>query len=137
MTVFRWIVLIPGAILSWYAALFLGLSALLALDRFCPPEYMVSGKCMTSYAVMAEAALITLFSGVSAIFVVLTSVLIAPTHKILVALVALVVGAIVATVMLISTGFEAWCEFLSAILMGSAASYFTVRRLKLRPAIDA
>lgn len=122
----------PGAILAWYVALFLGIIAVDIRDSLCPSEYMVSGMCTGIFGKITISALVVFFSGLSALLVVIASALIAPTNKGVVAITALVVGSVVASVFLFESDFEFWKEFVSAIIVGGATCYFVVRKQPIR-----
>ena len=122
--------MIPGAILSWYVALVLGLISLGIRDSLCPSENLVSGVCMGDFVELTTDILTITFSGISAILVVVTSVLIAPSNRVTIARTAFVAGSIAAAVFLYQLEFEVWREFVSAILFGGATSYFTVNKLR-------
>lgn len=128
MTAIRWILLVPIAILAWYVAFFFGIVALDIRDSLCPSEYMVSGMCKGPFGRITMKLLMVLFSGISAIFVVASSALVAPTHKGIVAITAFVVGSGAAAIFLFGSKFEFWQEFISAVLFGGATCYIFVRR---------
>ena len=130
LTIFRWILLIPGAVLAWYLALFLGLLANSLRKSLCPDEYMISGMCTGLFGEITLDVLLVLFSGISAFFVVGSSALIAPAHKGAVAIAAFLIGGGVAGFFLVDSQFVAWMEFVSAITFGAATCYFVVRRYR-------
>jgi ABC-type antimicrobial peptide transport system permease subunit len=136
LTIIRWILLVPGAILAWYVALFLGIVALDIRDSLCPSEYMVSGMCTGLFGKITFDTLMVFFSGISALLVVIASTLIAPTNKGIVAITAFVVGSVVASVFLFGSDFELWKEFVSAITVGGATCYFIVRKQPIRRRVE-
>jgi hypothetical protein len=127
---------VPGAILAWYVALFLGIVAMGVRDYFCPSEYMVSGMCTGPFGETTFSALVVLFSGISALFVVITSAVIAPKYKGYMAAAALVVGSVVAAVFLLSSNFDFWKEFVSAITFGVVTCYFVLRKHPIQPKVE-
>jgi hypothetical protein len=123
-SVFRWILVVPSAVVAWYFA-FLG-------SVFA---YLV-GPCMNSdvpQPVFCEAAWFDAFKrgqifcgvGLSAVFVVCVSAVMAPSHRAAVAWTAVSIGTIVASVM----GYRAerLAEGLVAIACGVLAALFVSR----------
>ena len=127
--VLRWTAIIPACILAWYVALFVGIYILGIVDGFCPPDQVISGFCQASWYPTAERVVICFGTALSAILVVLTAAIIAPTNRILVSRLALGVGAVIATVMAIQLG--TYLELISALAAGTlgvlAVGYFAHR----------
>lgn len=98
-----------------------------------PFEYVVSGACTGIFGETMTDVITVFFAGVSALFVVSASALIAPTNKGVVAIAAFIVGFGVAGIFLCATDFETWKEFISAIIVGAATCYSVVRRQPIRP----
>jgi len=116
MRVLRWIALVPAAIAAWYVAFFAGLHLLSIVDSYCPPELVVSGTCTADWYPTAEQIVICVGVGLSAFLVILTTAIVAPSHKVLFSRIALGVGVLVAAVMGIAAG--AYYELASAVLVG-------------------
>ena len=126
----RWLALIPACIAAWWVALFAGLFLHSVLLSFCPPEMTDSGIfCDAEWYPAAKRILICFGAALSAVFVVLTAAIVAPSHRILVSFIAFGVGAVVATVMAAQIG--RYAELASALAAGILASFavtLTVRR---------
>ena len=41
----RWVLILPSAVVAWFAALLVGMLALSLAEHLCPPENVVSGTC--------------------------------------------------------------------------------------------
>lgn len=91
-SIIRWVLLIPSAIVAWYVAFVLGVISQGIHESACPSEDMLFGMCSGILGKMTINTFIVLFSGISAIFVVAASVMVAPSRKDTVAIVALVCG---------------------------------------------
>jgi hypothetical protein len=118
-SVIRWLLLVPSVVAAWYFAVFVSIVLREVVVGRCfgsdapPPEY-----CQASWfprEFLADALL--LFGvGLSAVVVVAVAAVVAPSHKRHVAWVALVAGAILATVM--GYGIGAVAEVAVAIAAG-------------------
>lgn len=123
----RWLLVIPSAVVAWYAAHVLGISTLSLFENFCPMEKMLSGACVAAWWQPLESGIVVLFSGVSAVLVVLCATLTAPGRKRAVAIIAYLTGAAVASWWLIQA-WEIWKEYIAALLFGGATCYYLAHR---------
>jgi hypothetical protein len=116
-------------------ALFAGIYLDGVLFSFCPPNLVAYGMfCDAEWFPAAERSLICFGAASSAVLVVLTAAFVAPSRKIVVALIALAVGAVVAAAMAIPHG--KYAEFLSAVTAGALAALavaLVVRRSQRKP----
>lgn len=116
MKLFRWLMVVPSGFIAWYVVLFIGVAFLGATEIFCPKNLMVSGSCMADWWEVAYKTILILFSGLSAIGVVIFPALVAPSHKNKIALLSYSVGAVFAFWFAVS--LEAWFELVSALMFG-------------------
>ena len=112
----RWFAVVPSAILAWYVAFIFGLVLVSGVGRLCPPEEVVSGQCGAWWYPYGERAIILFSVGLSAFLVVVCATAVSPTHRVHVAWLAYVSGAVVAVYFVSQT--SAVGEFIAAILAG-------------------
>lgn len=92
MTILRWLLLIPAAVLGWYVGVLVAITVYEVGDGFCPAAQVVSGMCHASwFGVFSDVALV-LGSSVCGALVVLFPTLMAPYGRIRVAWMAYVCG---------------------------------------------
>jgi hypothetical protein len=126
------LLVIPSAVVAWYIALVLGLLTRGLVENFCPPTEMVSGVCVAAWWQPVESTIFVLFSGISAVFVVLCAAVTAPRRKREVVLIAYLTGAVVASWWLIQA-WDIWKEFVAAILFGGVTCYYLMHRYSTVP----
>lgn len=131
IAILRWLAIVPACILSWYFALFFGIYLHGTLDKFCPPELVVSGFCTASWYPTAERSVICLGVALSAFLVAAAAAAVAPAQRLLVSRIALGIGTIVAAWMAVKTG--SYLEFVCAPLSGFVAT-LTVTAVSSRAA---
>ena len=124
--VIRWICVAPVAIAGWYATVFSGMFLLSLLNDWCPYGEVVSGLCNAPWFKYADNILFPVFAGLSASFVVLLASWVAPTRKMIIAVVAYVSGAVIAVSMGIKLG--AWLELAAAMGAGLVIVFLVYRR---------
>ncbi len=118
IAVLRFTLILPVAALSWFATFMAGIFTEISIKRhFCPGAYQRGMKleCTISYADEISSSLFLLFVALSAVVVVGSAVLIAPTHKLRCGIAIYCVGALFATLLAIEFGPSTW---LSAIIAG-------------------
>jgi len=92
--VLRWILVVPAAVAGWWLAFAIGLWLHFYLEKaLCPPEDIVSGFCHNHNVVLFLKVLKHAAVGVSAIVVCVVSPIVAPSHKTIVAVIALLAGS--------------------------------------------
>ena len=124
----RWSAIVPAVLAVWWLTMLLGFGLLEVAIRFCPTEQLVSGVCMAPWYQYVEAAVIAGCAGIAAASIIAVSVLLAPSHRLIVASVVLTGGAVVAAYMGATT--EMWSSLGSAMVAGVIAWYaiFSRRR---------
>ena len=122
----RWLALVPAAAVGWYASLIAGLLARGVLMSFCPPDKMVSGLCGASWYAPAEDLLICFFAGIAAALIVALTTFVAPSRKVTVAFVVLLLGSLFAVVM--GSQVQAYGPMISAVFAGTLAALLLRRR---------
>lgn len=98
----------------------MGLTAVEVIKSFCPAEQMISGLCIAPWFSTAKSFVIVLFSGISAVFVIVSAYFLAPNYKVKVAVIALLLGVLVASYFFYESG--AWLEYMIAIVCGVMAT---------------
>jgi len=127
MQLFRWVMVVPAGVLSWYVALFAGVMAASALDHFCPADQMESGMCIAWWHRYAVDTIVIVFAAIAAFLVVLCATLAAPSHKLKVAWVAFSSGCVFALYAVSQT--KAVAAFIAAVLSGLVAVFCVARNL--------
>ena len=121
LPILRWLAIVPGCVASWYLALVVGLLLHSQIDRFCPPDLMVSGFCTASWYPAIERIVICLGAALSAFLVVVTAAVVAPAHRVAVSRFVLATGAAVAIWMGVRT--DAYLELAFALIAGLLAAW--------------
>ena len=116
----RWFLLIPVALLGYYAALVSGMAVLTLAESFCPPDAIVSGMCVADYMRSIERVSFVVFPGIAAALVVLLPALVAPSRKVAVAFAFLTIGSVIAIVL--GTSLQEWATLGFTLLCGIAAA---------------
>ena len=119
MKVIRWVLLLPSAYAAWWVALFLGIAYVSVLDWLCPPELMVSGLCTATWYEPAFNAAFVVGAGLAAGLIMLAVILMAPSHRRHVAILAFGSGSAFALYAAYETSL--WGAFVAAFLTGLVA----------------
>jgi hypothetical protein len=122
----RWLLVIPAAVLGWYAALIAGMLLLAFAESLCPPEDVVSGACMAPWFGTVSAVVFCIGTALAAVLVVLLPTLAAPRARLRVAWVAFALGLAVALAMAIAASAHA--ELASAVVAGALTTVVLSRR---------
>lgn len=126
MRMLRWFMVVPGAVLAWYAVFGVGLFTYPMIEStLCPPGDMISGLCHNERVSGVLDVVIHVFVGFSALVVVLSAVAIAPARKRIVAWLAFVAGSAVTVALALSAGAASYA--LVAVVAGLVAALM-VRR---------
>jgi hypothetical protein len=128
----RWLLLVPGAWLAWSVALVSGMAVHSALESLCPPEQVISGMCTATWFRYAERITICAGVGLAAALILLTSTLIAPSHRAIVIVATLCVGSAAALVMGVLA--SAYAELATALVVGGLTTVWLLRRDWVRSA---
>ena len=126
MTAVRWILVPVTAFAVWAGTLLIGISGVSLLDSLCPPDLMVSGACMASWHRPAMAGLEMLCATIAAVGFVILPALVAPAHRIHVAVVCFVVGGLLTLVLAIAGAL--WAPSAVAAIAGVTALRMSVSR---------
>ena len=130
--VFRWIMVIPAAIIGWWIAIIFGLLLTNIPGYFCPPELLVSDLCMTSWYGPVMSGIMILAAALSAVLTLLFAVLTAPGKRDLVAIAIFLAGSIYATYFAFS--ISAWAEYTGAIVAGLFTLFLLIKKYGRRVA---
>lgn len=119
MNALRWILVVPAGIVAWYAVFVLGLLAYALVDsHLCPPEDFISGHCTNASTRRVLDVAMHVFVATSALAVIVSTVLVAPSYKKSVAWLSLLVGTLAAAYIAATT--HAWTLFAAALAGGWA-----------------
>jgi hypothetical protein len=122
----RWLLVPVAAAGIWYVALLSGLVAVGVLDALCPADEMVSGLCTAPWHATAVDVLIVAYAAVTAFGIVVVCGFLAPAHKLTVALIAFVCGALIAA--FAASEGTMWPPFIAAAVGGSAGLVLAASR---------
>ena len=126
MTALRWILVPVTAFSVWAAILLTGLIGVDLLDSLCPPDLMISGLCTAWWHRPAMTGLEMICAGLAAAGFVALPTRVAPAHRVTVALLCFVLGALF-TVELATSG-EMWAPSTVAALVGVMTLRRTISR---------
>ena len=119
MNTLRWLLLVPVAIAVWYCVFVLGAFTYSFVEtHLCPPEDLISGSCTNSTIKLWLMIVVHAFVALSALAVMVITVVISPRWRMPIAWLTLVVGTVVAAY-LSATNHE-WTLFVAAIAGGFA-----------------
>jgi hypothetical protein len=127
----RWLALVPAAAVGWYGSLIAGIGARSVLMSFCPSDEIISGLCSASWYAPAEDALMCVFAGIAAALIVTLPTLVAPSRKVTVAFIVLLLGSLVAVVM--GSQIRAFGPMICAVLAGTLAAMLLRRHYLALP----
>lgn len=130
-TTLRWLAIPPAIVAAWALAILLGIGLLEVAICFCPADDMVSGMCVAPWYRYVEGGIVVGCAGIAAALILVVSVLLAPSHRVVVATVVLGGGVAVAFFMAYKSG--AWDSFGGAVLAGFIA-WFAMQRWAQMPA---
>jgi hypothetical protein len=130
--VFRWIMVIPAAVIGWWLAIIIGLLLTNIPGYFCPPELVTSGHCMASWYGPVMSGIMILGAALSAVLTLWFAVLTAPRKRDLVAKVVFAAGSIYATYFAFS--ISAWAEYTGAIVFGLFTLFLLLKKYGRRAA---
>lgn len=135
MTLLRWLLLLPAAVLAWYAVFALGLYTHgLAERHLCPPADLVSGWCFNAGVQRTLDFLMHGFVALSAVAVGVALVVVAPARREQVLLVALPAGILVA--LLLALAAQAWSLWAAAAVGGTLGFRLLRAWLRRRGAVE-
>jgi hypothetical protein len=112
-------------------ALISGMVLLALAESFCPPEAVVSGMCTAGYVKPLEKTLFVVFPGFAAVLFVLLPVVVAPSKKLAVALVFLVIGSAIA--IFLGVSLQEWATLGFTLLCGGATAGAVYLHLGKKP----
>jgi len=122
MHVLRWFLLVPLAIIVWYAVFVAGLYIHFYVERnLCPPSDVVSGLCYNNQIQRWLSILRHITVGISAAAVIICAMVVAPSQKKSVTLLTLAAGLIVSAYFAIAG--NAWSLFTVAAVSGIVSRY--------------
>lgn len=121
----RWLSIPPMMFVAWILSLLLGFGLRDVATRLCPPAEIVSGMCGAAWYAHAEQGIIAGCAGFAAALILVTTVLLAPSHRVQLASAVLAGGVAVAIYMAHMTG--AWDCFGAATACG-AITWLVLKR---------
>jgi hypothetical protein len=126
----RWVLVPLSGVAVWYAVLLVGIAGFGLLDRFCPPELIVSGACTAGWHAPAVEALVLLCTAVVSAGIVVVPALVAPAGRFQVAVLAYGCGAVFA--LYAASGGSLWGPFFVSALSGSASLWLVAAKWRVR-----
>lgn len=126
----RWIVLVPGIVIAWFAVFISALLVLANVERsMCPPEFLGPDGCYGEWwwTKITQIGAV-LGAGISAAVVVVIAACIAPSRKLVVTRSTFGGGACLALFFGLSSSF--YLEAAAAVLAGALAVTVVDRRLR-------
>lgn len=121
MKLLRYIMIIPSAIFSWLAAFFIGLQLeYLRTVLLCPDNLREGPNCYARGWEILPIWLVAVGAVLSALFVVFCSAITAPENKLLIAIYSYLVGIVLATLIVVITGYFI-TPYVAAIIAGWVA----------------
>jgi hypothetical protein len=130
--ILRWVMVIPAAVIGWWLAIIIGLSLTHIPEYFCPPEFMVSDLCMAPWYGPILSGILIFSAALSAFLVLVVAVLVAPSHRALVAKGVFVAGSLYATYLAFT--ISAWAECAGAIICGLVTLFWLIKKYGRRVA---
>ena len=119
----RWVLIVPAAVLGFYAAILLGMLSYFMAESFCPEEAMVSGMCTAPYMRVFEKVAFVAFPTLASLIIIWSVYFLAPRYKVYVSSAAYLVGASIAMyfgwatkqwltlgAVLVFAGFSLWIQ---------------------------
>lgn len=117
--------MVPVAILAWYAVFLFGMALIMGIGSLCPPKEVISGSCVAWWAPYAERAAFIFCAGLAAFLVVVSSAMVAPSHRNKVARLSFGLGLIAAVIM--SLSLVTFGELIAATIAGLFGVLFVTR----------
>jgi hypothetical protein len=108
-------------------ALFIGIALYQGVEALCPASQVESGHCIAPWFLGVSEGLIAFGAALAAALIMISSVLLAPTHKRQVSVATFAFGALAAIVM--GLGVGAYLEMAAAIIAGATLLAVLLRRL--------
>jgi hypothetical protein len=126
MTVIRWTLVPLAAFAVWVVTLLAGITGHDVLASLCPQELMISGVCTAWWHDPAVRVLEMACAAFAAAAFVTIPAMIAPAHRVRVALVAFGCGAVLSAFLAIAA--DLWLPFGAAAVTGSIALFWSMSR---------
>lgn len=104
MKILRWLLVVPAACLGFLLSVVCGLGLVSLASRFCPPELVISGLCTAPWYPFVTKLAICLSAALGASVTVALPFLLAPTHRLPVAITAFAGGSFFALWILVDGG---------------------------------
>ena len=117
--------MLPVAWAAWTAAIWIGLLVHGLVDRWCPPELVVSGMCTASWYPMASKAVVGLGAAIAAALIVTLGTFVAPPPRDQASRRIFIAGTVVALAM--GTFLGTWVEVVCAIVAGAIVAHVFAR----------
>ena len=95
----RWILVVPSIMFVWFIAIELGYGAIYLLNSFCAPDDYGPWLCAEQWYVSVAPWVVYVWAMLSVMSVILTAVLVAPSHKTIITWLAVCVGVSVGCAM--------------------------------------
>lgn len=131
MKILRWLLVVPAACLGFFLSVACGLVLVSLAGRFCPPERVISGLCTASWYPFVTDLAICVSAALGASVTVALPFLLAPTHRLPVAITAFAGGSFFALWMLVDGGPSLMFPVASALGGGLLMAVLVLRGARM------
>jgi hypothetical protein len=131
MNLLRWLLVVPAACLGFVLSVVCGFGLVSLAGWFCPPELVVSGLCTASWYPFASDLAICVSAALGASVTVALPFLLAPTHRLPVAITAFAGGSLFALWILVDGGSSLMFPVASALAGGLLMAVLVLRGAKI------
>ncbi len=128
MSLIRWLLVVPLAIGSVYAAVLLGMLLLRVSDLLCHALPLSDALCMVTWYPVAEIIVASLCGAFASLFASVLPALVAPSHKQAAAIAGTLVSLPIAVWILVVLAFPLFLPMLTSVLAALLAIRWVFRR---------
>ena len=131
MKLLRWLLVVPAACVGFLLSVACGLALVSLAGRFCPPELVISGMCTASWYPFVTDLAICISAALGASVTVALPFLLAPTHRLPVAITAFAGGSFFALWVLVDGGPSLILPVVSALGGGLLMAVLVLRGARI------
>jgi hypothetical protein len=128
MSLIRWLLVVPLAFGSVYAALLLGMLLLRMSDFLCHALRLSDALCMVTWYPVAEIIVVSVCGAFASLFAAILPALVAPSHKQAAAIAGTLVSLPIAVWILVVLAFPLFLPVLTSVLAALLAIRWVFRR---------
>jgi hypothetical protein len=131
MKLLRWLLVLPAACLGFLLSVVCGFGLVSLAGWFCPPELVISGMCTASWYPLASDLAICVSAALGASATVALPFLLAPTHRLPIAITAFAGGSFFALWVLVDGGPSLALPVVSALGGGLLMAVLVLRGARI------